>query len=279
MEKDNRLLGERVSADKELIAQLIHEEVVRDVPVEQLETNKAFIDIVNKTRTDFVELIGKSISNSCDVQKVYADIQAWGEETGNFFLETGRALEDALAETSLYRKHIGTVIKTEAVQKKMELQLLFDVMESFHSLLDHAAYSYTQAYTGSYQRKLKSARKEFLELSAPVVPVSDHIAVLPLVGNIEIDRARYILEKTLLSANQLKISVLIVDLSGVVRVDSIVAEQIIKIIQSLKLVGVRSILTGIRPEIATTLTEIGVDLKVLEVGGSLKRVLEQMKIN
>ena len=58
-----------------------------------------------------------------------------------------------------------------------------------------------------------------------------------------------------------------------------VAEQIIKIIQSLKLVGVRSILTGIRPEIATTLTEIGVDLKVLEVGGSLKRVLEQMKIS
>ena len=279
MEKDIHLLGERVSADKELIAQLIHEEVVKEVPAAQLEMNKAFIETVTKTRIDFVELIGTSIRNSCDVQKVYADVQEWGEETGNFFLETGRSLEDALAETSLYRKHIGTVIKSEAIQKNMELQFLFDAMEFFHSLLDHAAYSYTQAYTASYQRKLKSARKEFLELSAPVVPVSDHIAVLPLVGNIEIDRARYILEKTLLAANQLKISVLIVDLSGVVRVDAMVAEQIIKIIQSLKLVGVRSILTGIRPEIATTLTEIGVDLKVLEVGGSLKRVLEQMKIN
>lgn len=279
MEKDIRLLGGRVSEDKELIAQLVHEEVVKNVPAAQLETNKAFIETVTKTRIHFVELIGESISNSCDVRKVYADIQEWGEETGNFFLETGRSLEDALAETSLYRKHIGTVIKTEAVHKKMELQLLFDVMEFFHSLLDHAAYSYTQAYTASYQRKLKSARKEFLELSAPVVPVSDHIAVLPLVGNIEIDRAHYILEKTLLAANQLKISVLIVDLSGVVRVDAMVAEQIFKIIQSLKLVGVRSILTGIRPEIATTLTEIGVDLKVLEVGGSLKRVLEQMKVN
>lgn len=279
MEKDIQLLGGRVTEDKELIAQLVHEEVVKDVPAVQLETNKAFIETVTQTRIRFVELIGKSISNSCDVQKVYADVQKWGEETGTFFLETGRSLEDALAETSLYRKHIGTVIKTEAVQRKMELQLLFDVMEFFHSLLDHAAYSYTQAYTSSYQRKLKSARKEFLELSAPVVPVSDQIAVLPLVGNIEIDRARYILEKTLLAANQLKISVLIVDLSGVVRVDSMVAEQIIKIIQSLKLVGVRSILTGIRPEIATTLTEIGVDLKVLEVGGSLKRVLEQMKIS
>lgn len=278
MEKDNRLLGERVSADNELIAQLIHEEAVKEVPLEELEMNKALIGVINKVRADFVDLIGESISNSCNIQKVYADIQKWGEATGNFFLESGRSLEEALAETSLYRKHIGAVIKTEAIQKKMELQLLFDVMEFFHSLLDYAAYSYTEAYTVSYQRNLKTARNEFLELSAPVVPVSDQIAILPLVGSIEIDRARYILEKTLLSANELKISVLIMDLSGVIRVDSMVAEQIIKIIRSLKLVGVRSILTGIRPEIARTLTEIGVDLKELEIGGSLKRVLGQLKI-
>ena len=279
MEKDNRLLGERVLADKELIAQLIHEEVVKDLPVEQLQANEAFLETVNKARIDFIVLIGESICNSCDVQKVYNNIQDWGNRIGNFFLENDSSLDDALAETSLYRKHIGKVIKTEAVQKEMKLQLLFDVMEFFHSVLDYAAYSYTHAYTDSYQRKLKSARKEFLELSAPVVPVSDQVAILPLVGSVEIDRARYILEKTLLSANQLKISVLIMDLSGVVRVDSMVAEQLIKIIQSLKLVGVRSILTGIRPEIARTLTEIGVDLKDLEIGGSLKRVLEQMKVD
>lgn len=279
MEKNNQVIGERVLADKELIAQLIHEEAVKDVPTEQLQINQAFLDVVNKVRVDFVALIGESITNSCDMPKVYANIQQWGEATGNFFLENDMLLENALAETSLYRKHIGMVIKTEAIQKQMEFQVLFDIMELFHSLLDYAAFSYTQAYTSSYQQKLKSARTEFLELSAPVVPVSDQIAILPLVGSIEIDRARYILEKTLLSANQLKIKVLIVDLSGVVRVDSMVAEQIIKIIQSLKLVGVRSVLTGIRPEIARTLTEIGVDLKDLEIGGSLKRVLGQMKIS
>lgn len=278
MEKENRLLGERVSADKELIAQLIHEEVNTNLQAEQLQMNKDFIEVVNEIRTDFVDLIGQSISNSCDIQGVYANIQEWGEKTGNFFLENNRSLEDALAEVSLFRKHIGTVIKTEAVHKKINIQVLFDIMETFHSLLDYAAVSYTEAYTVSYRRKLKCARKEFLELSSPVVPISDQIAVLPLVGSIEVDRARYILEKTLLAANQLEITVLIVDLSGVVRVDSIVAEQIIKIIQSLKLVGIRSVLTGIRPEIAAMLIEIGVDLKDIEIGGSLKRVLHQMNV-
>ncbi|ANU09718.1 anti-sigma-factor antagonist [Planococcus antarcticus DSM 14505] len=279
MEKYNRLLGERVIADKALVAQLIHEEAVKHTPLEQLLEHKELVEVVKAARADFVELLGESIINSCDEEKVLAGIAAWGEATGNFFFENNMALDDAMAETSLYRKHIGKIIKTEAIHKKMDLPLLFNVMEFFHSLLDHAVYSYTNTYTGSYQRKLKSARKEFLELSAPVVPVSDQIAILPLVGSIEIDRARYILEKTLLSANQLKIKMLIVDLSGVVRVDSMVAEQIIKIVQSLKLVGVRSILTGIRPEIARTLAEIGVDLKDLEIGGSLKRVLEQMKDN
>ncbi len=276
MEKENRLLGERVSADKQLIAQLIHEEVNTNLQAEQLRMNKAFIEVVNNIRIGFVDLIGQSISNSCDIQRVYANIQKWGETTGNFFLENNRSLEDALAETSLFRKHIGTVIKTEAIQQEIKLQVLFDVMEVFHSLLDHAAFSYTEAYAVSYRRKLECARKEFLELSSPVVPISDQVAILPLVGSIEMDRAHYILEKTLLAANQLKISVLIVDLSGVVRVDSMVAEQILKIIQSLKLVGIRSVLTGIRPEIALTLIEIGMDLKDVEIGGSLKRVLNQM---
>ncbi|AQU80640.1 MULTISPECIES: STAS domain-containing protein [Planococcus] len=278
MEKENRLLGERVSLDKELIAQLIHEEVNTNLQAEQLQMNKDFIEVVNRIRIDFVDLIGQSISNSCDIQGVYANIQRWGEKTGNFFLENNRSLEDALVEVSLFRKHIGTVIKTEAVHKKVAIQVVFDIMETFHSLLDYAAVSYTEAYTVSYRRKLACARKEFLELSSPVVPVSDQIAVLPLVGSIEIDRARYILEKTLLATNQLKITVLIVDLSGVVRVDSIVAEQIIKIIQSLKLVGIRSVLTGIRPEIAAMLVGIGVDLKDIEIGGSLKRVLHQMNV-
>lgn len=278
MEKENRLLGERVSADRELIAQLIHEEVSANLQAEQLQMTKAFIEVVNNIRTDFVDLIGQSISNSYNIQEVYAKIQQWGEKKGDFFLENNRSLEDALAEVSLFRKHIGTVIKTEALHKKINIQILFDSMETFHSLLDYAAVSYTEAYTVSYRRKLNCARKEFLELSSPVVPVSDQIAILPLVGSIEMDRARYILEKTLLAANQLKITVLIVDLSGVVRVDSIVAEQIIKIIQSLKLVGIRSVLTGIRPEIAAMLIGIGVDLKDIEIGGSLKRVLHQMNV-
>lgn len=279
MEKDIVSLGKRISEDKYLIAQLIQEEAYDKHSRSGSEPTAELTEEALKIRADFVELLGNSIQKYWDEKAVQQKIREWGERTGNYFLEQGLTLDMALAETSLYRKHIGKLIKTEALQRKMSLETLFDTMEFFHILLDQAAYSYSSAYINSYQRKISAARQEFLQLSSPVVPVSNHIAILPLVGDIELDRAHYILEHTLQSAGRLQISTLIIDLSGVVKVDSMVAEQIITIIHSLKLLGVHAVLTGIRPEIAQTLTSLDVDVRSLAVGGSLKRALEQLIFN
>ena len=73
--------------------------------------------------------------------------------------------------------------------------------------------------------------------------------LLPLVGEIDLERGRYILEKALTETVRLRVDTLILDLSGVVKVDEHVADQVTKITRSLELIGVRPVLTGIRPEI------------------------------
>lgn len=276
MEREIRLLGERVEEDRRLIAELIQEEVLKDTGKEEISQYTEMLEVVSQLRMGFIALLGKSIQNYIDPETVFKEISSWGEATGDYFLAEGMSLEDALAETHLYRKHIGKVIKTEAVQRKMPLEILFEVMEFFHSLLDHAAHSYSSTYINSYQRNLAAARKEFLELSSPVVPVNDQIAILPIVGAIEVDRAQHILEKTLLAAGRLQVSVLIIDLSGVVKVDSMVAEEIIKLTQSLNLIGVKAVLTGIRPEIAQTMIQLGIDVNQLALGGSLKQAFKKL---
>lgn len=276
MEKEMVLFGKRVVKEKYMIAGLIQEERHEASPIETVESDAEFSELVLNERVHFVELLGSSMQNSCEEEKIMADMAKWGTATGNFFLEHGMTLDVALAETALYRKHIATLIKSEGRRLAISPEITYDAAELLHALLDHATYAYTHAYTTSYQQNLATARKEFLELSAPVVPISDSVAILPLVGSIEIDRARYILEHTLLSASELKIHTLIVDLSGVVRVDTMVAEQIIKIIQSLGLIGIEAVLTGIRPETAQSLTAFGVDVGTLNIGGSLKRALEKV---
>ncbi|WP_422124272.1 STAS domain-containing protein [Planococcus sp. X10-3] len=276
MNRDYEILGQRVIKDKYLIAELINEEVMKDKDQEEIAQNKEFLKQVIEARAGFVELLGESLMNSYDEKKVYAAIDAWGLATGRYFLDANIMLDSALAESSLYRKHMAKLIKTEGKQQDISMDTLFEAMEFFHTLLDHAMYSYSSAYIQAYQEKLSVARQEFFELSAPVVPIADNVAILPLVGDLEIERAQYILEKTLTAANNLRISTLVIDLSGVVKVDSMVAEQIIKIVQALSMVGVRAILTGIRSEIAITLSQLGVDTRSLVIGGSLKQTLEKL---
>ena len=49
------------------------------------------------------------------------------------------------------------------------------------------------------------------------------------------------------------------DLSGVMIVDTMVAHQIFKIVEALGLLGVKTILIGIRPEVAQTMIQLGID--------------------
>ncbi|MCM3610021.1 STAS domain-containing protein [Planococcus sp. MERTA32b] len=276
MNKEYEVLGQRVIDDKYLIAELINEEVMKDAAEETVIGKEQFIKQVIEARAGFVELLGDSLKNSCDEKKVYEAIDSWGLATGRYFLEANMMLDDALAESSLYRKHLAKLIKTEGRLQGIPMEILFEVMEFFNTLLDHAMHSYSSAYINAYQEKLNAARLEFFELSAPVVPIAEKVAILPLVGDLEIDRAQFILEKTLTAANKLRISTLVIDLSGVVKVDSMVAEQIIKIVQALNMVGVKAILTGIRSEIAITLSQLGVDTRSLVTGGSLKQTLEKL---
>lgn len=276
MNKDYEILGQRVIDDKYLIAELINEDVMKDRDVNAIALSEELQKQVLEARAGFVGLLGESLINSYDEKKVYEAIESWGIDTGRYFLKANMLLDAALAESSIYRKHLSKVIKSEGKLQGIDMELLFEVMEFFHTLMDHAMYSYSSAYIVAYQENLDAARKEFFEHSAPVVPIANNVAILPLVGDLEVDRARFILEKTLTAANELRISTLVIDLSGVVRVDSMVAEQIIKIVQALNMVGVKAILTGIRSEIAITLSQLGIDTRALVIGGSLKQTLEKM---
>lgn len=76
-----------------------------------------------------------------------------------------------------------------------------------------------------------------MELSVPVIPLTKGIGVLPLIGNLDTERAQLLMEETLSRSNVLKLSHLIIDVSGVLLVDTIVADQLFKVIDALSLTG------------------------------------------
>lgn len=128
----------------------------------------------------------------------------------------------------------------------------------------------TYKYSNS---RLEAQREVINSLSSPVITLNNNRALLPLVGEIDTHRAKMILENTLQQCSKKGITSLYIDLSGVVMLDTMVAQQIFQLLHALKLIGVKSTLSGIRPEIAQTAIQLGISFDGLSVKSNLAHAL------
>ena len=106
------------------------------------------------------------------------------------------------------------------------------------------------------------AQRELVEnLSVPIIPITPSISILPLIGEMDEYRINTIEEKVLYEINEMHIQTLIIDLSGVVYMEVEVMQHLIKIIDGISLMGCKTVLTGIRPEIVKNFVKAGLSLE------------------
>jgi rsbT co-antagonist protein RsbR len=121
------------------------------------------------------------------------------------------------------------------------------------------------------QQQLIDAQRDALrELSTPLIPISDEVVIMPLIGSIDSGRAQMIMETLLEGVAQHQAQLVILDITGVMVVDTQVAQAFIQAAQAVRLLGAQVMLTGIQPQIAQTLVHLGVDLSGLQTEGSLQ---------
>jgi rsbT co-antagonist protein RsbR len=121
------------------------------------------------------------------------------------------------------------------------------------------------------QAQLIQAQQDTLrELSTPLIPIADHVVIMPLIGAIDTSRAHQILESLLegVAAHQAEVAIL--DITGVQVVDTQVAQALIRAAQAVKLLGAQIMLTGIQPQIAQTLVHLGIDLQGITTHSTLQ---------
>lgn len=111
-------------------------------------------------------------------------------------------------------------------------------------LLDQAVYHFSLTYIKSHQNMLINAKNAFLELPVPVVPLLKGIGILPLIGHI----------------------------------DTAIADQLFNGRDALALIGVETVITGIRPEVAQTMISIGFNIAGLHVKANLHQAFEDIRL-
>ena len=131
------------------------------------------------------------------------------------------------------------------------------------------------------QRKMQE--ETILQLSSPVIKMWDDILAVPLIGILDSRRAKLVTETLLNAIVETGSKIAIIDVTGVGIIDTEVANHIIKTLNAVKLLGAKSIVTGIRPQIAQTLVDLGVTLGDIvtssQLSGGLKYAFKMLGYN
>jgi rsbT co-antagonist protein RsbR len=108
------------------------------------------------------------------------------------------------------------------------------------------------------------------ELSTPLIPITNSIVIMPLIGSLDSRRAQRVMDTLLHGVAESRSDTVIIDITGVSMVDTQVANVLIRAAEAVKLLGAEAMITGIRPEVAQTLIGLGVNLGTLRTLSSLQ---------
>ena len=120
------------------------------------------------------------------------------------------------------------------------------------------------------EAELRAQNERVMELSTPVVKVWNGILLLPLIGVLDTNRVSQITERMLEAVADTDAEVVILDVTGVVNMDTAVARHLLTAVAAARLLGARAIMTGFSPEAAQSLSTLGIDFGDLTTRGSLQ---------
>lgn len=113
-------------------------------------------------------------------------------------------------------------------------------------------------------------RASLEELSTPMIPITDRIMVIPMIGAVSDERAQLLMETALEGVHSQRARVVIIDVTGMKRMDSSSARMLTQTASALALLGAQAVITGVRPELAQALARGGVDLGAAVIQGTLQ---------
>lgn len=139
--------------------------------------------------------------------------------------------------------------------------------------IDAFAIYTNEVFIAEREQVIERQRDEMLELSTPVVELWDGVLTLPLIGTLDSLRAQEVMENLLQAIVDRQADVVIVDITGVKTVDTQVAQHLLRTAAAVRLMGAQCIISGIKPKIAQTMVELGVDVGEVQTRSSIRSAL------
>jgi len=121
-----------------------------------------------------------------------------------------------------------------------------------------------------HEAVIAAQRAALAERATPLIPISDAILVVPIVGALDSERGRQLIDTLVQLAGHDDARVVIIDLTGVRGLDDAGALALMQAAGVLRLRGVATIVSGIGEDVAWTLVEQSIDLRGLVTHATLR---------
>jgi len=275
MKDELQYIGEKIIANKHIIARnvtaILNKSNTFHLPGQEVddETKATFC-------AKFISHLGEALKGN--EAEVLEKIELWGKKAAGVAIRYNVSLTDSLRSVTLFRTEIWDVFTDELEKKKFAAITMLDVSKIIDPLLDRVSSIVGEEFESHTDALMNVAYTALEELSVPVVPIVDGIAVVPLVGSIDTRRAKLIMEVSLAEGSRLNVRHMIFDVSGVPIIDTMVADQLFQIFSALRLTGVQPVITGIRPEISQTIVSLGLQFDGVTTRASMHQALKDLGV-
>ena len=223
-------------------------------------------DLMNQTSKEFADLM---VSNLLESHQAY-------ENRLNDFAEKVVRLGWSITFVTKAINHFSEIVFEGMEETGLITKDNFrDFYKEFNNWIIPIRDSTIDTYSKTWERTVSLQKIALQELSASLIPVFDKVSVMPLVGTIDTERAKLIMENLLEGVVKHRAEVVLLDITGVPVVDTMVAHHIIQAADAVRLVGAKCMLVGIRPEIAQTIVTLGINLNEFTTTSTLQRGVEQ----
>ncbi len=215
-------------------------------------------------------------------------------------LQSGRHMDRRSAEFSALRKFLTTFSQQiqvrgsnldEFVRYIQFLQRVFldnleadatvdfaqsrEILLLLASIFNDIILDVFHVYLEEKERTIQAQQEELRQTSTPITEIWDGVLTLPIIGTLDSTRTMMVMENLLSRIEAERARVVVIDVTGVMAIDSQVSHHLIQMIRSVGLMGADAVLTGIRPEIARSLTSLNIDLGQVTTRATLSEGLKE----
>lgn len=255
-----------------LANQIVAEVIVRidsEVPPEEREQAVDMYKVFLRFLADML--------NDAQQQTVPAELIEWSRNNAEMIVSLNVCISRIIDRYPPTRDVFIEVFTELSVDHGLSVRENAFIIKCINNLLDVSLSETFSAFERLSNKLNEDTQNELVKLSAPIVPITDDVVVIPLIGYLDEKRVRHMMENVIPKVAEMDIDHVITDFSGIVTINEQIAEAMHQIGNMLRLMGIHVIAAGLRPDLAQAVVSSGINMSEIESYATVKQALKSIR--